>query len=221
MPVRLGQVLRIGPVRAVGMGCHGLLLSAITGTFSGIVVISVACPLLYASVFGASILGAVGGSAGPSGAIISMLTLVVSISFLAVLLLTSSTFASLAYAVQAFALEDRAVGSSITRSIDLLLFRFGRSILVFVGAGAIIGTLLIAYLGTLFAGGYALLDWLDIELSPIARQALSGVASALTWVVLLPPLAIWMAMLHRSLAHERDAPELVAAVETWRTKTNE
>ena len=45
MPVRLGQVLRIGPVRAVGMGCHGLLLSAITGTFSGIVVISVACPL--------------------------------------------------------------------------------------------------------------------------------------------------------------------------------
>ena len=215
-PIKLGAVLRLRPIRAVGMGCYGILLAIVSGLFSSVLVISVACPLIYAMLFGAGFLGSLGGSSilGAAG---SLFGVVVGLIALSTLLLTSATFATLAYAVQAFALEDRPVGSAISRSIDLLLFRFGRNLLMFVGAGAIIGTLLIAYAGTILAGGAGILRLLDIEPSPIVAQALSSVVTTATWVLLLPPLPIWMAMLHRALAEERDGTELLAAVEQWRS----
>ena len=215
-PIKLGAVLRLRPIRAVGMGCYGILLAIVSGLFSSVLVISVACPLIYAMLFGAGFLGSLGGSSilGAAG---SLFGVVVGLIVLSTLLLTSATFATLAYAVQAFALEDRPVGSAISRSIDLLLFRFGRNLLMFVGAGAIIGTLLIAYAGTILAGGAGILRLLDIEPSPIVAQALSSVVTTATWVLLLPPLPIWMAMLHRALAEERDGTELLAAVEQWRS----
>ena len=215
-PIKLGAVLRLRPIRAAGMGCYGILLAIVSGLFSSVLVISVACPLIYAMLFGAGFLGSLGGSSilGAAG---SLFGVVVGLIVLSTLLLTSATFATLAYAVQAFALEDRPVGSAISRSIDLLLFRFGRNLLMFVGAGAIIGTLLIAYAGTILAGGAGILRLLDIEPSPIVAQALSSVVTTATWVLLLPPLPIWMAMLHRALAEERDGTELLAAVEQWRS----
>ena len=215
-PIKLGAVLRLRPIRAAGMGCYGILLAIVSGIFSSVLVISVACPLIYAMLFGAGFLGSLGGSSilGAAG---SLFGVVVGLIVLSTLLLTSATFATLAYAVQAFALEDRPVGSAISRSIDLLLFRFGRNLLMFVGAGAIIGTLLIAYAGTILAGGAGILRRLDVEPSPIVAQALSSAATTATWVLLLPPLPIWMAMLHRALAEERDGTELLAAVEQWRS----
>ena len=215
-PIKLGAVLRLRPIRAMGMGCYGILLAIVSGLFSSVLVISVACPLIYAMLFGAGFLGSLGGSSilGAAG---SLFGVVVGLIALSTLLLTSATFATLAYAVQAFALEDRPVGSAISRSIDLLLFRFGRNLLMFVGAGAIIGTLLIAYAGTILAGGAGILRRLDVEPSPIVAQALSSAATTATWVLLLPPLPIWMAMLHRALAEERDGTELLAAVEQWRS----
>ena len=215
-PIKLGAVLRLRPIRAMGMGCYGILLAIVSGLFSSVLVISVACPLIYAMLFGAGFLGSLGGSSilGAAG---SLFGVVVGLIALSTLLLTSATFATLAYAVQAFALEDRPVGSAISRSIDLLLFRFGRNLLMFVGAGAIIGTLLIAYAGTILAGGAGILRLLDIQPSPIVAQALSSAATTATWVLLLPPLPIWMAMLHRALAEERDGTELLAAVEQWRS----
>ena len=215
-PIKLGAVLRLRPIRAMGMGCYGILLAIVSGLFSSVLVISVACPLIYAMLFGAGFLGSLGGSSilGAAG---SLFGVVVGLIVLSTLLLTSATFATLAYAVQAFALEDRPVGNAISRSIDLLLFRFGRNLLMFVGAGAIIGTLLIAYAGTILAGGAGILRRLDVEPSPIVAQALSSAATTATWVLLLPPLPIWMAMLHRALAEERDGTELLAAVEQWRS----
>jgi hypothetical protein len=215
-PIKLGSVLRLRPLRALGMGCYSVVLAIVSGLFSSVLVISVACPLLYAMLFGAGFLGSLGGSSilGAAG---SLFGVIFSLIALSSLLLTSATFATLAYAVQAFALEDRTVGSAISRSIDLLLFRLGRNLLVFVGAGAIIGTLLIAYAGTILAGGAGLLRLLDVEPSPIVAQALSSAVTTATWVLLLPPLPIWMAMLHRALAEERDGTDLIAAVEHWRT----
>ena len=213
--VGIGQALRLGPRRALGMGCYGVLLAAIFGTFSGMAIVFVACPMLYAMIFGAGVIGSVGGS-GALGALGSVVGVIFSLVFLSTLLLTSAMFASLAYGVQAFALEQRPVGQTISRSLDLLLFRLGRNLLIFVGAGAIIGTLLVAYAGAILAGGAGLLQVLEIELSPVALQSLQSAVGTFSWMLLLPPLPIWMAMLHRSLATERDAPDLVAAVERWR-----
>ncbi len=214
--VGIRQALRLGPLRALGMGCYGVLLAAIFGTFSGMAILFVACPMLYAMIFGAGVVGSVGGS-GALGALGSVIGVIFSLVFLSTLLLTSAMFASLAYGVQAFALEQRPIGQTISRSLDLLLFRFGRNLLIFVGAGAIIGTLLVAYAGAILAGGAGLLQLLEIELSPVALQSLQSAVGTFSWVLLLPPLPIWMAMLHRSLAMERDAPDLVAAVEQWRS----
>jgi hypothetical protein len=216
--VRLRSVLRLGPLRVVGMGCYGLVLTAISGTFGSIVVVSVACPLLYAMLFGAGFLGSLGGG-GMLGAAGSVFGVIFSLIFLSTLLLSSAVFVIMAYSVQAFALERRSIASSMSRSLDLLLFHFGRNLLVFIGAGAIIGTLLVAYSGTIFAGGAGLLELLDIQLAPITRDALISAVGTATWVVLLPPLPIWMSMLHRALAKERDADDLVAAVAQWRKTT--
>lgn len=218
--VGIGQALRLGPRRALGMGCYGVLLAAIFGTFSGMAIVFVACPMLYAMIFGAGVIGSVGGS-GALGALGSVVGVIFSLVFLSTLLLTSAMFASLAYGVQAFALEQRPVGQTISRSLDLLLFRLGRNLLIFVGAGAIIGTLLVAYAGAILAGGAGLLQVLEIELSPVALQSLQSAVGTFSWMLLLPPLPIWMAMLHRSLATERDAPDLVAAVERWRNVKRE
>ncbi len=214
-PLALGSALRLRPGRALGMGCYGFILAIVSGLSSSILVISVACPLLYAMLFGAGFLGSIGGT-GMLGAAGSVFGVIFSLIFLSTLLLTSASFASMAYAVQAFALEDRPIRSTISRSLDLLFFRLGRNLLVFIGAGAIIGTLLMAYLGTILVGGAGLLRLLDVQLSPIATQALSSAVATATWVLLLPPLPIWMAMLHRSLANERDGVDIVAAAEQWR-----
>jgi hypothetical protein len=129
--------------------------------------------------------------------------------------------ASQVYAVQAFALEQRSFSASLSRSIDLLTYRLGRNLLALLGAGAISGTLSLAYLGTLLAGGQSLLSALDVELSIVGSQALTTAATTASQVLLLPPLPIWMVMLHRALAAERDAPELQAAIAEWRTNIAE
>jgi hypothetical protein len=213
-PLKLRDALRLRPLRGLGMGCYGLVLAVVLVTFTMILGVAIVCPILYMMIFGIGILGRVGGS-GSLGAIGSVFGVFFSLIVVVTLLITCAMLASLAYAVQAFALEDRRVGSAISRSLDLLLFRIGRNLLVFIGAGAIIGTLLIAYTGTLLAGGASLFQLLDLQLSPIATQALSSAVITASWVLLLPPLPIWMALLHRALAEERDGADLVAEIERW------
>ncbi len=214
-PIRVRDALRIGPVRVIAMGCYTVLFFLIMAICLLGFFLAVVCPLLWGASFGGTMIGALGGS-GTIGAAGSFVVVIFGIAFLAVLLLSGAAFASQAYAVQAFALEQRPIGASMSRSVDLLTFRFGRNLLVFMGAGAIVSTLLVAYLGTLFGGGMGLLRFLDVELSPVTTTVLQSVATTATQVVLMPPLSIWMAMLHRALSQERDGQDLVVDVEAWR-----
>ncbi|HSH80467.1 MAG TPA: hypothetical protein VLA19_18215 [Herpetosiphonaceae bacterium] len=219
-PIRVRDALRIGPVRVIAMGCYTVLFFLITSICLLGLFLAVVCPLLWGASFGGTMIGALGGS-GTIGAAGSFVVVIFGIAFLAVLLLSGAAFASQAYAVQAFALEQRPIGASMSRSVDLLTFRFGRNLLVFMGAGAIVSTLLVAYLGTLFGGGMGLLRFLDVELSPVTTTVLQSVATTATQVLLMPPLSIWMAMLHRALAQERDGQDLVVDVEAWHGRTTD
>ena len=214
-PIYVGQALRLGPLRAAGMGCYNLLFTMLTGTLGSIMVVSIACPILYSSIFGAGLLAALGGSGtiGAAGGLFSVLFFLI---MLLVIVAAGAILASMVYAVQAFALERRPFGATVSRSVDLLTYRLGGCLLVFLGAGAIVSTLLLAYTGALLVGGQSLLTVLDVELSATARDVLRvGVLTA-SLALLLPPLPIWMAMLHRSLAEERDGGDLAPSIERWR-----
>lgn len=215
-PIRIGATLRVRPGRLLGMGCYNVIFTMISGVLAGALVFAIACPLLYASTLGAGVLGAFGGGSGTLGAAGAVFVVLFGLIILASVLVFGAMLASQVYAVQAFALERRSFSASLTRSIDLLTYRLGRNMLAFIGAGAISGTLSLAYLGTLLAGGQGLLSSLDIELSVVARQTLTTAVATASQVLLLPPLPIWMAMIHRALASERDAPELQTAIADWR-----
>jgi hypothetical protein len=165
---------------------------------------------------GAGVLSAAGGGSGTLGAAAAVFSVLFGLIILAGVLLIGAMFASQVYAVQAFALERRSWSASLSRSVDLLTYRLGRNLLAFLGAGAISGTLSLAYLGTLLAGGQSLLGAFGVELSLESSQALTTAVTTASQVLLLPPLPIWMAMLHRALAAERDAPELQGAIAEWR-----
>ena len=213
-PISLRAALRFGPLRALGMGCYSVFFIAIAHVVAGSVYAAITCPILYAISFGTAFIGAVGGS-GVLGAAGLAFTVIFLFMLVLALVTYTATLASQAYTVQAFALEQRPFGSSVGRSVDLLTFRFGRNLLVFLGAGTIVGTLMLAYAGTLLIGGNALFGFLQIELSTAARSALSTAVLTASFVLLVPPLPIWMALLHRRLAGERDARELQVEVEQW------
>ena len=214
-PIRVTHALRLSPLRAAGMGCYNLLFTLLSGTLGSIMIVSIACPILYSSIFGAGLLSAVGGT-GTFGAAGGLFTVLLMLIILWVVVVSGATLSSVVYSVQAFALERRPFGATITRSVDLLTFRLGGCLLVFLGAGAIITTLMFAYTGALIVGGQSLLQFLDVELSDTARDVLTVTTSTASFVLVLPPLPIWMAMLHRSLAAERDGADLLPAIERWR-----
>ena len=218
--IKVGPALRLGPLRAVGMGCYNIMFSVIAGIFATILVLSIACPILYASTLGAGVLGALGGGSGTLGAAGAVFLVLFGLISLLTILTFGAMISGQVYAVQAFALERRSFSGSLSRSVDLLTFRLGRNLLAFAGAGAISGTISLAYLGALLAGGQSLLTLLDIELAAPTREALTVAATTASQVLLLPPLPIWMALLHRRLAEERDGADLQAMLESWRSTHN-
>jgi hypothetical protein len=167
--------------------------------------------VLYMTTIGATVIGTVGGGSGTLGAGAAVLVVLFVLLLLLLLLTFGAVFASQIYAVQAFALERQPFSSALGRSVDLLTYRFGRNMLMFMCAGAISGTLSLSYLGTLIG----LITWVSLDQSPALRDAATSTVTTLSQVVLLPPLPIWMALLHGRLAQERDAPDLRAAIQQW------
>jgi hypothetical protein len=217
-PIKIGAAFRVGPLRVLGMGCYNVLFSAVSSTLLGMAFFFVVCPILYASTLGVGVLGVVGGGTGTLGGAGVLFIVIFGLIWLAGVLVFGAMMSSQIYAVQAFALERAPFSATLSRSVDLLTFRLGRNLLVFVGAGAISGTLALAYLGTLLGGGQGLLSLLDVTLHPVVLDALVIAVTTASLVLLLPPLPIWMALLHRRLAEERDGVEFQAEVEQWHAR---
>jgi hypothetical protein len=134
---------------------------------------------------------------------------------------TGGWLASLIYAVQPFALEQRTWSSAASRALDVLFARFGRSMLMFLGAGAIFGTMILSYFGSLLVLFSVIKDRLSLDIPPLVGDIFAIVVLGSSLVILLPPMAIWMTMFFRHITQERDGHDLAARVSAWQAQVAE
>jgi hypothetical protein len=216
-PIALRRALAIGPLRLLGMGCYGGIFLIMVNIAISVLSMFCFCPLYL--VIGASFIGAAG--AGPSGAaggafvgLLSGALVVIFVLFYGFsLVLSGATYGSLVFSLQPFVQGQLRLGAAIQRSVDLVFYRFGANLLIYLCASLAFGALALsvtAAVGVLVP--LPLVFFLGQE-SPIAR----GVSAA-AWLAGLtaaaPLLPIWMALLYERRMAERaggDLGERIAA----------
>lgn len=214
-PIALLSTLRIAPGRGIAMIMFNLLWTICASIGTGILAAMVSCPISYLSLILAGFTSAIGGSSA-TGAAFGLITVTTQISWLWSLTMIGAWLASMVYAVQAFVQERGGSNVAAGRAIDLLFTRFGRSLLMLLGAGAIFGTLITSYLGSLIFVLVFLLDTIGANWSPVIGDVIVIVVTIGSMVVLLPPLAIWMALFYHRVAIERDGADIARRVRIWR-----
>lgn len=215
-PINLRTALAISPARGCGMLLFNTLFAIVAGIMAAILFLVLACPMSIMSLMGLGLLSAV-ASTGTFGAGFAFLGVISQISWLWWVAMFGAWLTSLVYAVQAFVIEQGSWGQTASRAIELVTARFGQSLLMFLGSGAIFGTLTVAYLGSMLVLLATIEERLSLDLPPLAADVVIIVLTVLSLVVLLPPLSIWMAMFYRRLAHERDGDELTQRIATWQS----
>lgn len=214
-PITLPGALRLSPARGCGMLVFNALFSVIAAATAGFLAFALACPMTYVSLLSAGLISTLSG--GASAAAFGFFGLIGQLSTLWTCSIFGAWLASLIYAVQVFVLEQLPWSQSVGRAVDLLAARFGQSLLMFLGAGAIFATLMISYLGSLLVLIAFVQDRLSLNLPPLVGDVIVIVLVVASLVILLPPLAIWMAMFYRHVALERDGATLTRHISAWRT----
>lgn len=212
--VVLRRALRLNPARGCGMIVFNMLWSVGASFVTGILFMVLACPLSFMSLIGLGAVSAV-TSSGPFGASLALFGILSQISWLWWLATIGAWLTSLVFAVQSFVQETGSWSRAASRAFELFTARFGQSLLMFIGAGAIFGTLSIAYLGSLVTLVVTVQERFGVELPPLMSDVIFTVLSVGSFAVLLPPLPIWMTMFYRHLARERDGDDFGRQVATW------
>ena len=214
-PVRFREALAIHPLRAAGMGCFTLVYLFIAQLASNLLSLVCICPLMFG---GAAIGAAVGpliSGAEELGAAAAVVMVVLLIGVYTLLLVASgAVYSSLIYALQPWVQEQQPFGTAFQQSLNLLGYRFWRNLLVW-GLTA----LLVAAVGVTVTATIGVILPLPLTYalgseSP-AVQAVSVGAWMLGFVVVLPPLPIWMALLYRRNRAAREGIDLDTAVQEW------
>jgi hypothetical protein len=213
--ISLTSALRLSPIRGVGMVFFNVLFSMLAGMFASVLAVVFSCPISYLSIVAAAAFSVASSGASASFGLLGVLS---QISTFWSLTVGGAWLASMVYAVQAFVLEQRPWREASSRAIDVLTVRFGQSLLMFLGAGAIFGTLLLSYLGSMLALWIFIQDRLLASLPPLAGDVITIMLIVGSLVILLPPLAIWMAMFYRRQVRERDGEEIARQVADWRAQ---
>jgi hypothetical protein len=136
------------------------------------------------------------------------------IGFYGSLMVAGATGSGLFYGLQPWVQESRPFGESLQRSMELIAFRFARNLLVWCLAAllvAAVGLTVMATVGTLLS--LPLFLALGDE-SPVAQAVAVG-AWLIGFMVVLPPLPIWMALLYQGNRAAHEGAELRAKVEAW------
>lgn len=204
----LRAALPMRPGRVFGMGCYVIIFAFVAFLILGVIGIACICSSTFLfgigfrfTTFGAPTIGLGLVFLGSAG--LAYLTMIGSIVLTAV------------YAVQSFAHEQGSFGTLVSRGNDLLFFRLGRNLLCFIAAGAIFGTISLAYVGSLWAAGTLLFQALDLQTTPVLASVLLSLASSISFVVLLPPLPIWMTLMYLRLRTEREGSDLHRRIAAW------
>ncbi len=216
-PIALGRTLALSPLRGCGMVVFNMLFAMLASMGSTLCSMVVACPLFYVSVLSGGLLAAVSSSSvGAAGVAVGVV--LTQLGTLWWLTMFGAWLASIVYALQAFVLEQEPWGASASRVFDLVFTRFGHSLLMFLGAGAIFGTLMLSYLGSLLVLITIIQERLALDLPPLAGDIVMIVVTVGSLVLLLPPLAIWMALFFRRMAQERDGVDLTERIASWQAQ---
>ncbi len=203
--------LHMSPIRVLGMSCYAVVFTMVTGLCVGVAGVILLCGTL-ALTFRLIRQAFFGLSLSPFFALAGGLVL------FAYILLFSAVAMSTIYAVQAFALETESFGASITRLNDFLFYRLRRNLLCFIIGGAIFTTVITAYTGTISFGIAQLAQAFfrqPLFFQGIAGQAILTATGALSAVLLLPPMPIWMALLYLRIKVEREGSALEQRITTW------
>lgn len=215
-PVSLRRSLAIGPVRVLGMGCYGTIFSFAASIAVSAVTTFCICGAYFVAVAVIGVAIGIGSTGGPAGeAAVGFFIAIGAVAFVVIygasLVLNGAIYGSVVYVLQPFVHERTGIGKAIGRSLDLLIFRLGQNLLVFLcaslvfGAGALAATVAIGVLVPLPA-----LFLLGAE-STVARAI-----TAAAWVcgisAAVPLLPVWMALLYRRRVVAREGQDLGARV---------
>ena len=213
-PVRFREAMAIHPFRALGMGCFTIIYAIITQMASAFLSIACICPLYLVGGTLIGIAAAATSGAGTTAALGLMAIGIFLAGFYGTMTLVGATGSSLFYGLQPWVQESRPFGQSIERSLEILLYRFWHNLLVWCVAAllvAAVGLTVTATIGLILPLplGYALGSQ-----SPITQAVAVG-AWLIGFVVVLPPLPIWMALLYRRNQAAREGSELQAKLAGW------
>ncbi|MBA3944266.1 MAG: hypothetical protein H0X37_06835 [Herpetosiphonaceae bacterium] len=209
----LRSALRMSLIRVLGMSCYAVVFTLVASLCFGVGGVILLCGtlaitfrLVRQSFFGLSL--------SPFFALAGGLAL------FAYVLLFSAVAMSTIYAVQAFAIDTAGFGDSITRLNDFLFYRTRRNLLCFIIGGAIFATMLTAYTGTISFGVAQLAQSFfgqPLFFQGITGQAILTVTGAISAVILMPPMPIWMALLYLRIKVEREGAALEQRITAWTT----
>jgi hypothetical protein len=226
-PVRLKEVLRMGPLRLAGMGCYAVIFYIVVSLITSVIGMFCFCPMYTVLT---ALLSSIGMAFGESSGMVEtgmmiglgLVTMMLFMLFYGLsLAMSGATYSSLVYALQPFVQDTLTFGDSIERSVNLTFYRLGQNLLAFVFASFIFAATSISVTVTLWVLLPLPLFWTLGSESPIA-QGSSAMALLLGLIVVLPPMPIWMALLYqRNLdAYQgRDLVERVAAYQEAATDT--
>jgi hypothetical protein len=224
-PVRLRRALAIRPARVVGMGCYGTVFSFAASV--AVSAVSTACLcgayLVAVAVIGVAVgVGSAGGAAG--GAAAGFLVGVGVVAFLVIyaasLVLNGAIYGSVVYVLQPLAHERGGVGQAIGRSLDLLTFRLGQNLLVFLCTSLVFGAVALA--ATVAIGVLVPLPALFLlGAESVVARAITAAAWVCGICAAVPLIPIWMALLYRRRAAARAGDDLEALLEGVRAPAAE
>jgi hypothetical protein len=212
--VRLREALAIRPARAAGVGCFALVYSVAMQAVSSALSLICICPLWFIGFGAAALFGQAldGSGAAPAG--LALIGVLISGVYLFLIMVGGAGYSSLIYALQPLMQSSQPFGDAISESLSLVGYRLGRNLIAWG-----ISALLVVAVGLVVTVAIGVLVPLPLtfalgEESRLA-QAVAGVAWMAGLVVVIPPLPIWMALLYRANAAERQGSELEARVREW------
>jgi hypothetical protein len=211
--VRFREAMAIPPLRAAGMGCFTIVYTILAQFATSLLSIVCICPLyLVGLLFFGLTMSASNGVGAAAGGIILVATFLFGV--FGSLMISGASGGVLFYGLQPWVQEARPFGESLGRSLELIAYRIGRNLVVWCMAALLIaaaGTTVTATIGTLLP--LPLLYALG-EDSPVA-QAISLSAWLIGFMVILPPLPIWMALLYQRNRAAQEGADLRAKVQEW------
>jgi hypothetical protein len=214
-PPRFREALAIRPLRAAGMGCFAFVYMVIAQIVSYVISLACICPLyLVGLLFLGGISSVTGGTEELSLFLGLLFLLVLLAGYVFALIVGGAVYSSLIYALQPWAQEARPFGETFQRSFDMIGYRFWSNLVVW-GLTA----LLVAAVGLTVTATIGVLLPLPLAFAlgdeSTIMQAISASAWLIGFVVVLPPLPIWMALFYRRNRAAREGADLDAEVRGW------